>query len=196
MEPTFFANRDQLRAWFQANHATASELLVGFHKKATGRPSVTWDEAVEEALCFGWIDSIRRSHGPDAYTNRFTPRRPGSTWSNVNVARAEALIAAGKMREAGLRAFEAREASRTGIYSSERTEEARLEPAEEAKFRANAPAWEYFSASAPSYRRAAIHWVVRAKRPETRQRRLEELIADSAAGRRIRALTPRSRREA
>ena len=189
MQTTFFATPAEFRSWLERHHADRSELLVGFHKKGSGRPSITWPEAVDEALCFGWIDGVRRSLGPDAYTIRFSPRQARSTWSAVNVRRAGELIAEGRMTAAGLAAFEARSGDRTGIYSYEQRRQAELEPAQEERFRAAGEAWEWFQARPPSYRRAAIHWVVSAKRPETRERRLQALIDDSAAGRTIKPLT-------
>jgi uncharacterized protein YdeI (YjbR/CyaY-like superfamily) len=188
MEPTFFATPAELRAWLERHHADRRELVVGFYKKASGRPSITWQEAVDEALCFGWIDGVRHSHGPDSYTNRFTPRRPRSNWSAVNVRRVEQLIAEGRMTPAGLAAFEARTGDRTGTYSYEQRRNAALDAGQEERFRAVPEAWEWFSARAPSYRRAAIHWVTSAKRPETRERRLATLIEDSAAGRPVKPL--------
>jgi uncharacterized protein YdeI (YjbR/CyaY-like superfamily) len=188
MDPTFFATPAEFRAWLERHHADRRELIVGFYKKGSGRPSITWQEAVDEALCFGWIDSVRRSHGPDSYTNRFTPRRAGSTWSAINVRRVEQLIAEGRMTPAGLAAFEARTGDRTGIYSYEQRRNAALDAEQEERFRAVPDAWEWFSARPPSYRRAAIHWVTSAKRPETRERRLATLIEDSAAGRPIKPL--------
>ena len=183
--PTFFATPAELRAWLERHHADRRELLVGFYRKASGRPSITWPQSVDEALCFGWIDGIRRSLGEEAYTIRFTPRQARSTWSAVNVRRAGELIAEGRMTSAGLAAFEARSADRTAIYSHEQRRAAALEPDQEARFRAAPEAWEWFQARAPSYRRAAIHWVTSAKRAETRERRLGALIEDSAAGRPI-----------
>jgi uncharacterized protein YdeI (YjbR/CyaY-like superfamily) len=188
VEPVFFAAPSEFRAWLDEHHERASELLVGFHKKATGRPSMTWPESVDEALCFGWIDGVRRSLRPDAYTIRFTPRKPLSTWSAVNIARARELIAAGRMRPAGLRAFEARTDDRSAIYSYEQRQEAKLAPEEERELRAEERAWEFFRAQPPSYRKTAIWWVVSAKRDETRRRRLGTLIEDSATGLRIRQL--------
>ena len=187
--PTFFARPAELRAWLERHHADRRELLVGFYKKGSGRPSITWPQSVDEALCFGWIDGVRRSLGEEAYTIRFTPRQARSTWSLVNVNRAGELIAEGRMTPAGLAAFEARSADRTAIYSHERRRAAVLEPEQEARFRAAAEAWEWFQARPPSYRRAAIHWVTSAKRAETRERRLRALIEDSAAGRTIGPLT-------
>jgi uncharacterized protein YdeI (YjbR/CyaY-like superfamily) len=182
--PLFFETAEEFRAWLFENHDSARELWVGFHKRASGRPSLTWPASVDEALSFGWIDGVRKSVGAEAYTIRFTPRKRGSIWSNVNIAKAEELIRAGRMHAAGLRAFGARDPKKSGVYSFER-EEARLTPREVKEFRGNASAWQFFEAQPPSYRRTAIFWVTNAKRPETRQRRLGVLIADSAAGVRI-----------
>jgi uncharacterized protein YdeI (YjbR/CyaY-like superfamily) len=176
------------------HHATETEILVGFHKKQTGRPTMTWTESVREALCFGWIDGIRRSLGDDSYTIRFTPRKPGSNWSAVNLRHVEELMREGRMAPAGIAAFEARKPERTGVYSFEQRHAARLEPEHEKRFRAETKAWEFFQAQPPGYRQTAIFWVVSAKREETRARRLTTLMADSAAGRRIAQLTPPGRR--
>lgn len=194
MKPRYFTTPDEFRAWLEKNHATESELVVGFHKKHTRRPSLTWTESVREALCFGWIDGIRRSLGDDAYTIRFTPRKRGSIWSARNVEHVEELVREGRMAPVGLAAYEARSPERTGIYSFERRADARLEREQERLFRADSAAWEFFQAQPPSYRKTAVHWVVSAKRPETRERRLTQLIADSAAGRRLAHLTPPRRR--
>jgi uncharacterized protein YdeI (YjbR/CyaY-like superfamily) len=185
MEPRFFATPAELEAWLEANHGSAPELLVGFHKRATRRPSITWPEAVDQALCFGWIDGVRRRLDDDSYTIRFTPRRPGSHWSAVNTARAQELIAEGRMRPAGVEAFERRRADRTAQASYERTDTPRLDPEQEERLKADPRAWAFFSAQALWYRRTAIHWVTSAKRPETRERRLARLIEDSASERRI-----------
>jgi uncharacterized protein YdeI (YjbR/CyaY-like superfamily) len=189
MKPTFFSTPAEFRAWLDAHHDTALELLVGFHKRATAKPSITWPQSVDEALCFGWIDGVRHSLGDHAYTIRFTPRKATSTWSAVNVARVEALTKVGKMQPAGLRAFAARRPEKTGIYSFERREPARLPPGQEKALRANRKAAAFFDAQPPWYQRAAIHWVISAKREETRERRLAWLIADSAAGNTIPPLT-------
>jgi len=191
MEPTFFATPDEFRAWLQEHHATASELLVGFHKKDSGRPSITWPRAVDQALCFGWIDGVRRRIDDASYSIRFTPRKARSTWSAVNVRRVGELTAEGLMHPAGLAAFERRSAARTAIYSYEQRRGAELDAERERRFRANERAWAWFEAQPPSYRRTATHWVISAKRAETRERRLERLIADSAAGRPMPPLTPR-----
>jgi uncharacterized protein YdeI (YjbR/CyaY-like superfamily) len=188
--PTYFATPAAFRAWLEAHHATAPELLVGFYKTSSGKPSMTWSESVDEALCFGWIDGKRKSVDDEAYTIRFTPRKATSMWSAINVAKMAALREAGKMQPAGEAAFAKRTAERTGVYSHERNAAAKLSPAQDAKLQANAKAAAWFAAQAPSYRRAAIHWVISAKREDTRERRLAELIRDSAAGLRIKPLRP------
>jgi uncharacterized protein YdeI (YjbR/CyaY-like superfamily) len=190
MEPVFFATPAEFRAWLEEHHDESTELLVGFYKKGTGKPSITWPESVDQALCFGWIDGVRRSLGADAYTIRFTPRKTNSVWSAANVKRAKELVELGQMRQAGLRAFEARTERRVGIYSYEQARDAaRLDPEQEREFRANAAAWEWFERQPPWYRRGATWWVVSAKRDETRKRRLATLIEDSANGRTIGPLT-------
>jgi uncharacterized protein YdeI (YjbR/CyaY-like superfamily) len=185
MKPIYFPTPADFRAWLEANHARAEELLVGFHKKGSGRPSLTWPESVDEALCFGWIDGVRRSLGETAYTIRFTPRRPTSIWSAANVAKVRRLTKEGRMRPAGERAFAERTPERTGVYSFERHASAKLSKEQEARLRANRKAAAFFDAQPPWYRRTSIHWVVSAKRPETRERRLALLIEDCALGRRI-----------
>jgi uncharacterized protein YdeI (YjbR/CyaY-like superfamily) len=180
----FFATPEELRDWFDANHQTADELWLGYYRKSTGRPSVDWSQAVDEALCVGWIDGVRRSVDHTSHVQRFTPRRKGSTWSAINVAKVATLTGEGRMRPAGLAAFEARTAANTAIYSYER-EPAAFSPDEEARFRARPAAWTDWEARAPSYRRAVTHWVTSAKGVATRERRLETLIADSAAGRKV-----------
>lgn len=187
-EPLFVENVAELRAWFRANHETADELFLGFYRARTGKQTVTWAEAVDEALCVGWIDSILRGLDDEAYVQRFTPRRKRSIWSAVNVANVARLSAAGRMLPAGLAAFEARTPDRMGVYSFEQAEMPALNDEEEARFRADEAAWAWFSAKSPSFRRQALHWVTSAKRAETRERRLATLIADSAAGRAPRPL--------
>ena len=186
MKPRFFPTPGDFRAWLEANHASETEVLVGFYKKGSGRPSITWPESVDEALCFGWIDGVRRNAGEVAYTIRFTPRRVTSIWSAINVAKVKALTAAGRMHPAGLSAYAARTPERTGVYSFERLRAARLSRDQRARLRANRRAAAFFDAQPPGYRALVTHWVVSAKRPETRERRLSQLIADSAAGRRLR----------
>jgi uncharacterized protein YdeI (YjbR/CyaY-like superfamily) len=193
MKPKFFATQADFRAWLDRNHETAAELWVGLHRKGSGKPSITWPEAVDQALCFGWIDGIRKRVDDTSYMNRFTPRRPTSTWSAVNVKRALDLIELGLMAPAGLRAFEARRDNRIGIYSYEQRPQEL--PAKYARpFRANARAWKAWRAMPPSYRKAATWWVISAKRDETRERRLTTLIETTARGERIPARTPPDRR--
>jgi uncharacterized protein YdeI (YjbR/CyaY-like superfamily) len=191
MKPKFFATPAQFRAWLEKHHAKAKELLVGFYKRDSGKPSITWPQSVDEALCFGWIDGVRKSLGEEAYTIRFTPRKATSIWSAINVARVAALTKEGRMTAAGSHAFSLRTPERTGVYSFERNEAAELDPSEAKQLRANKKAAAFFAAQAPWYCRAATHWIVSAKRPETRARRLAQLIADSAAGRTIPPLTRR-----
>ena len=185
----FFATPGELRDWFDANHETAEELWLGYYRKSTGRPSVDWSQAVDEALCVGWIDGVRFSLDDTTHAQRFTPRRKGSTWSAINVAKVAALTAQGRMRPAGLAAFQARTAANTAIYSYER-ESAALSEEETARFRDDAAAWADWERRPPSYRKAATHWVTDAKQAATRVRRLTTLIDDHAAGRKPRALTP------
>jgi uncharacterized protein YdeI (YjbR/CyaY-like superfamily) len=194
MEPIFFETPAEFRAWLEEHHADETELLVGFHKKGTGRPSLTWPESVDQALCFGWIDGLRRSLGEHSYTIRFTPRKARSTWSAINIKRAEALIEEGLMRPNGVAAFERRSDDRSRIYAYEQRKQAKLDPAAEKELRANRKAWAFFSEQAPWYRRTATHWVISAKKEETRRRRLRQLIDDSAAGRRLVQLTPPGKR--
>lgn len=184
MTPTFFPTATAFRRWLQAHHASETELLVGFHKTDSGKPSMTWPESVDEALCFGWIDSVRRSLDADSYTIRFTPRKARSIWSAVNIAKVHALIAAGRMRPAGMRAWEARSDARSEVYAFER-KAATLSEEELAKFKRRAKAWAFFEAQPAGYRRIAMHWVSSAKRAETRTKRFAQLVADSAAGLRI-----------
>ena len=180
----FFETPAEFRAWLEANHETATELWVGLHKKSTGRPSITWAEAVDQALCFGWIDGIRKSVDEHSYTNRFTPRKPTSNLSKVNIEKVARLKEQGLMAPAGLHAFEARDEANSGTYSFEQRPQA-LPPEYTERFRQNDPAWAFFQAQPPGYRRTVIHWVSSAKREETRLKRLDTLIEDSANGRRI-----------
>jgi uncharacterized protein YdeI (YjbR/CyaY-like superfamily) len=181
--PTFFATEADFRRWLAANHETADELLVGFWKKATGKPSIDWPQARDQALCFGWIDGIRRSVDEHSYTIRFTPRRRGSIWSTVNVGRYEALTAAGQMTPAGVRAYEENK-HRSGVYAYER-ETAAFAPDEEAEFRRRKGAWAHWEKTPPGRRKTMLHWVTSAKKPETRAKRLAELIEGCAVGRKI-----------
>ena len=184
MQPTFFATREEFRAWLEEHHYTELELLVGFYRKGTGRTSISYPEAVEEALCFGWIDGVRRRIDELSYSNRFSPRRRGSTWSTINVRAAEELIRTGKMHPSGLRVYNERDKARSGSYSFEQPSVELGEEAE-AQFRENAKAWSFFQTQPRGYRKTATWWVVSAKREDTRGRRLQTLIDDSAAGLRI-----------
>jgi uncharacterized protein YdeI (YjbR/CyaY-like superfamily) len=190
MKPQFFATPADWRKWLESNHERETEVLVGFHKRDSGRPSITWPESVDGALCFGWIDGVRRSIDASSYTIRFTPRRSRSIWSNVNVKRAEELIASGLMHPAGLRAFEARTQVRSGVYAFEQ-KEIQFNKNQEQEFKKNKDAWRFFQSQAPWYRRTATYWVISAKREETKAKRLKILIEDSAAGRTIGPLTRR-----
>ena len=183
-DPLFFPTPADLRAWLVTNHAAAGELWVGLHKKGSGRPSVTWPELVDQLLCFGWIDGVRKSLGGDSYVIRTTPRRRGSRWSAVNRRRVPELIDAGLMMPAGLAAWEGRDEAEDRRYAFER-EEASLGEAYGAELRRDAAAWAFWNAQPPGYRKTAAWWVVSAKREETRRRRLRTLVEDSAAGRRI-----------
>ena len=183
--PVFFRNPEEFRAWLEKHGATVGELLVGFHKVATGKPSLTWPQSVDEALCFGWIDGVRKRIDDGAYQIRFTPRKAKSTWSAVNVRRVETLIAEGRMMPAGLDAFERRLEGNSGIYSYEQATPLALAPDEVKAFRRNKVAWEYFETVAPSYRKAVTHWIASAKKEETRARRLAKLIESCAAGVRL-----------
>jgi uncharacterized protein YdeI (YjbR/CyaY-like superfamily) len=184
-EPIYFASPEEFRDWLSRHHATERELLVGFHKKGSGRPSMTWPESVDEALCFGWIDGVRRSVDEERYTIRFTPRKRASIWSNVNIRRAEALIASGRMQPAGQQAFDSRTADRSGVYSFEQRTEASLSPEMIARLQDHPEAWRFWEAQPAGYRRTATWWVISAKQEATRLRRLDTLIADCAAGRRV-----------
>ena len=187
-KPTFFKTAEEFRSWLQRNHDKKDELLVGFYKKSSRRPSITWPESVDQALCFGWIDGIRRRIDEDSYSIRFTPRRRGSIWSVVNIKRAGELMKQRLMHAAGVRAFEERDEAKSRAYSYEREAE-RLAPEYEQQFRANKKAWQYFENEAPCYRRLTMGWVMAAKKEETRARRLARLIDDSSHGRRIREVT-------
>ena len=182
---TFFKTPAEFRAWLARHGAVESELVVGFYKRESGRPSMTWSESVDEALCFGWIDGVRTRIDEHSYKIRFSPRKPTSIWSAINVEKVRVLQAAGRMTKAGLDAFARRSEERSRAYSYEQTKRAVLEPAQEAKFKKNKKAWKFFEAQPPSYRRMAAWYVVSAKRPETRQIRLTKVIQASANGARI-----------
>lgn len=189
IEPTFFSTPANFHAWLEEHHGKSQELWVGYYKKATGKPSITWPESVDEALCFGWIDGLRKRVDEASYMIRFTPRKATSTWSAVNIKRVEELTALGRMRPAGLKAFEKRTTENSGTYAYEQRGAAKLDAAQEQQFRANPPAWEFFQAQAPWYRKTATWWVISAKKEATRQKRLATLIEDSAQGRTIGPLT-------
>ncbi len=180
----FFARPQLFRNWLAKNHATHSELTVGYYKLGSGKPSLTWQESVDEALCYGWIDGIRRKIDEVSYSVRFTPRKKTSTWSNVNVARVEALMAEGRMTPAGLAAFEARLQARSGVYSYEQTTSELVEEYA-AELKLNKAAWKFYQDQPPSYRKAVNWWVCSAKQEATRRRRLQQLIEDCADGLRV-----------
>jgi uncharacterized protein YdeI (YjbR/CyaY-like superfamily) len=182
VKPTFFAKPSHFRSWLAKHHKTAAELLVGFYKKDSGKPSITWPESVDEALCVGWIDGVRRSLGEEAYTIRFTPRRKGSIWSAVNIKRARELSEAGLMRPAGLAAFDKRDEKKSAIYSYEQRTTTEFDPAYEKKFRANKKAWAFFAAQPPWYQRQVRYYVMSAKNEATRLRRLQDFIERAAKG--------------
>jgi len=183
----FFATPAEMRDWLDANHETADELWLGQYKKASGRPTVSWSDAVDEALCVGWIDGQIQRIDAISHAQRFTPRRKGSNWSAINVAKVGVLTAQGRMRPAGIRAFEARTDARTAVYSYERPIE-ELTDDEEGRLRADGAAWDDWQARPPSYRRAVTHWITSAKQAATRERRLSTLIDDSRAGRLIKLM--------
>jgi uncharacterized protein YdeI (YjbR/CyaY-like superfamily) len=187
MNPTFFRTPVDFRKWLEKNHEKVPELLVGFYKKGSGKPSITWPESVDEALCFGWIDGIRRTIDDESYTIRFTPRRARSMWSAVNVKRVAELTKLGHMQAAGLRAFEGYDPKRS--EQKERKDVQTLGAEYQAKLEGNAKAWTFFQAQAPYYRRAVSRWVMSARKEETRLSRLATLIDDSAHGRRIKGMT-------
>jgi uncharacterized protein YdeI (YjbR/CyaY-like superfamily) len=188
MDPIFFKNQASLRAWFEQHHTTETELLVGYYKVDTKRASITWSQSVDEAICFGWIDGIRRSIDQESYCIRFTPRRPGSNWSQVNIKKAEELTKQGLMCKAGLEAFSKRRAVDPPEYSYESDKQVLLHESMEKQFRQNKRAWDYFQAEAPSYRKITIRWVMGAKQENTRLVRLSELIGSCEAGEKIKAM--------
>jgi uncharacterized protein YdeI (YjbR/CyaY-like superfamily) len=184
-EAVFFSTPAEFRAWLEKHHETEPEVWVGYYKKATGKPTMTWSEAVDEALCFGWIDGKLQRIDEARHRQRFTPRRPGSNWSAINIAKVAALRAEGRMTAAGEAAFAARREDRSAVYSYERRHEAAFDAQQLAAFRANASAWTWFGEQSASYRQTATFWVVSAKRPETRAKRLATLIECSAESRRV-----------
>lgn len=184
MKPKFFKNAASFRQWLANNHLRETELLVGFHKKEMGEPSVTWPESVDQALCFGWIDGVRKRIDEASYSIRFTPRKSSSIWSQVNIAKVQQLIESGMMQPAGLLAFERRQENKSGIYSYEQRSVELPEPYQ-SLFRQEKAAWKFFVTQPASYRKAANWWVISAKRESTRQSRLAKLIDHSKHGQRI-----------
>ncbi|HEY4788688.1 MAG TPA: YdeI/OmpD-associated family protein [Bacteroidales bacterium] len=183
-EISFFASPEEFRSWLERHYSRMSELWVGYYKRNTGKPSITWPESVDQALCFGWIDGIRKSIDENRYTIRFTPRNPKSMWSAVNVKRVEELSGKGLMHESGLKAFETRDVKKTELYSFEQSQ-VRFTTEFETKFKKNEKAWNFFQSQAPSYKKTATWWVISAKQEETRLKRLETLMKDSETGQKI-----------
>jgi uncharacterized protein YdeI (YjbR/CyaY-like superfamily) len=183
--PISFAKPAAFRIWFEKHHQTKREQWVGFHRKGSGRPSITWPEAVDEALCFGWIDGLRKTNDAESYKIRFTPRRATSSWSAINIRRMKELIRERRGHPAGIKAFQKRVTERSRIYSYENRKSATLSAAAKKLFRADIAAWKFFQRQPASYRQTAIWWTISAKRPQTRQDRLRKLIALSKAGRRL-----------
>ena len=192
MKPKFFTTPAQFRAWLEQNHDQETELLVGFHKKSAGKKSVTYNEALDEALCFGWIDGVRKSLNETSYTIRFTPRKPRSIWSLVNVKHIDRLQKEGRMHAAGLEAHARRDPKRTGIYAFENRPRS-LSPAYEKMFRQNKTAWKFFEEYPPSLKRTVIFWVMGAKKEETQLKRLHKLIESSEKGVRLGLLEPQAK---
>jgi uncharacterized protein YdeI (YjbR/CyaY-like superfamily) len=188
----YFPNGAAFRRWLEKNHTRATQVQVGYYKKKTKKPSMTWSESVDEALCFGWIDGVRHSIDDERYTNRFSPRRPSSVWSKINIEKVAKLKKAGRMTEAGLRAFSHKKANKAGLYSYENRPE-KLPPQYRKLFAKKPRALAHFESKAPWYQRACTWWVVSAKTEETRERRLAQLVAHHARGETLPALTPRKR---
>jgi len=184
-EIRFFPKPEDFRRWLRTHHAKTSEQWVGFYKKGSGRPSITWPESVDEALCVGWIDGLRKTIDAESYKIRFTPRKTTSNWSAVNIGRVRELTKLGRMRPAGMKAFELRKEEKSEIYAYENRKLAVLGKAGEKRFRTRPKAWNFFQSQPGGYRKLATWWVISAKREETRQKRLEKLIAESEAGRRV-----------
>jgi len=184
MSTVFFANTSEFRKWLEEYHQTETELYVGYYKVDTGKPSMNWSDSVGEALCFGWIDGVRKSIDQESYCIRFTPRNPKSNWSAVNIKKVEEMIRLGKMTTAGLAAYEKRRESRSAIYSYENQPE-KLTTDLESRFKKNKVAWDFFEKQPPSYRKVRIYWVMEGKQEQTRLSRLEKLIAASAEGKRL-----------
>jgi uncharacterized protein YdeI (YjbR/CyaY-like superfamily) len=188
LKPTYFKMPPDFRSWLMQHHDKETELLVGFYKVSSNKPSITWNESVDQAICFGWIDGVRKSIDDESYCIRFTPRKSTSIWSAVNIKKVEELTSKGLMHTPGLEAFKRRKENKSRIYAYEMAP-ATLSKEFEKKFKCNKKAWKYFNTLPPSYTRTAIHWVMSAKREETRLKRLEELINDSLEGRKIKRLS-------
>ncbi len=184
MTATFFTTQEGFREWLEKNHTTAKELVVGFYKVGTKKPSLTWSQSVDQALCFGWIDGVRKSIDHESYSIRFTPRKSTSIWSAINIKKVEVLSEAGLMKPEGLKAFELRKEEKSAIYSHEK-ELATLDPEFEKIFKARKKAWEFFNSQAPSYQKVMLHWIMRAKQEKTRLSRLEKTIRESELGKRV-----------
>jgi uncharacterized protein YdeI (YjbR/CyaY-like superfamily) len=187
MEPKFFATPKDFRRWFEKNHDRETELVVGFYKKGSGKPSITWPESVDQALCFGWIDGVRHRIDDESYKIRFTPRKARSIWSAVNMKRMDELIEEGLAHQAGLDAYERRDDARSKIYAYER-ETVKLDKKYESEFKKNKKAWEFFQSQPPGYRKTAFWYILSARQEATRARRLETLIKDSENGERLAGL--------
>jgi uncharacterized protein YdeI (YjbR/CyaY-like superfamily) len=181
MKPTFFTKQSEFRKWLEKNHKKETEFVVGFYKVDSGIPSMTWPQSVDEALCFGWIDGVRKSIDKDSYQIRFTPRKPTSIWSAINIKKIEELTKHGLMHSSGIASFQNRKENKSKIYSYEK-EGAEFTPAFEKQFKANKKAWKYFQTLAPSYKKISTHWVMSAKQETTQIKRLNALIKDSEAG--------------
>ena len=184
MTATFFSNHHDFRKWLEENHQKKTELIVGFYKVGTKKPSMTWSESVDQALCFGWIDGVRKSIDEESYSIRFTPRKADSIWSVVNIKKIEMLTEAGLMRTEGLQAFKLRKEDKSGIYSHEK-EPSYLTSDCEKQFKNNKKAWEFFEKQAPSYKKVMIHWIMSAKQEKTRISRLEKTISVSESEKRV-----------
>ncbi|MCP2026251.1 uncharacterized protein YdeI (YjbR/CyaY-like superfamily) [Flavobacterium sp. HSC-32F16] len=184
MNPAFFSNQEKFREWLEKHHTKETELLVGFYKVNSKKPSMSWSESVDQALCFGWIDGVRKSIDEESYSIRFTPRKKSSIWSAINIKKVEVLTQNGLMKEAGLKAFKLRSEEKSRIYSHEK-EPSALDPEFEKQFKANRPAWEFFDKQAPSYKKVMVHWIMTAKQEKTRLSRLEKTISISAEQKRM-----------
>lgn len=184
MTATFFPTPQDFRIWLEENHKTKTDLLVGFYKVGTKKPSMSWSESVDQALCFGWIDGVRKSIDEESYSIRFTPRKPTSIWSTININKMEELIKTGLMQPAGLKAFQHRKENKSRIYSHE-TENIKLSEEYEKKFKANKKAWEFFEKQAPSYKKVMTHWIMSAKQEKTQISRLEKTISESEKEQRV-----------